>query len=237
MVLRYIYGGNLRENLIRHFINQSNNNSRQDITKEIDSVAISSIQKNPSIGKDFNILVDEINNDFICKLINEAPKHKLVKQKFIEYFNNHNINLQEFYNWLLCNQTSTNSIFLFGYFNYYGIVNEDNEKAFNLFINASEKNHTLAQFFVGKCYKFGYGTNKNGKLAFEYYEKAANKNCAVAQLEIGDKEAQYNLALMYENGDGITKDIDKAIYWYDKSANQGNKMARDKLKELQNNNL
>ena len=39
------------------------------------------------------------------------------KQAVLDYLNNHNINLQEIYNWLLNNQINLNSIFLFGYFN------------------------------------------------------------------------------------------------------------------------
>ncbi|GBB83423.1 hypothetical protein RclHR1_10140008 [Rhizophagus clarus] len=224
----------MRENLFRHFMDQSNSNPEPIITKEVDSITIS----------------------------------------IIEYFNDHNIDAQETYNCL----------------NY--------EKAFNLFISASEKDHTLAQFFLGDCYKIGRGTIKNEKLTFEYYEKAANKNLSQGQTSIGycykngacvkkdlikafywyekaakngnitaisnlghcydngigitvDKQkafelyqnaanlgkkvAQYNLALMYEKGDGIIKDIDKAIYWYEKSAKQGDKDAQNKLKILQKN--
>ena len=55
------------------------------------------------------------------------------------------------------------------------------------------------------------------------YKKAAEKD---------DKDAQNNLAVLYENGDGIDKDIDKAIYWYKKSAEQGFQDAQNKLKIL-----
>ncbi|GBB93218.1 hypothetical protein RclHR1_21300001 [Rhizophagus clarus] len=210
----------LRENLFRHFMDQSNNNPEPDITKKINSTAISSVQKNPSIEKDFNIIVDGINH-FIHKLLNKGINYEIVKQKVIEYFSDHNINEHDIYNWLLINQISTNSIFLLGYFNYYGIVTSlSKEKAFNLFIDASEKNHTLAQFFVGRCYKYWCGTIENDKLAFEYYEKAANKNYTPAQLEIGDR---------YANGIGIEKDIKTAFYWYEKAVKNGNIVAMHNL--------
>ncbi|GBB83643.1 hypothetical protein RclHR1_10340006 [Rhizophagus clarus] len=132
----------LHESLFKYFMGKPNNN-QSNMTKEVDSMAISSIQKNLSIEKDFNIIVDEIH-EFIYKLMNEVFEYKSVKQKVIEYFNDHNINSQETYNWLLNNQISTNSIFLLGYFNYYRIVTcGNNEKAFNLFISASEKGHIL----------------------------------------------------------------------------------------------
>jgi hypothetical protein len=61
--------------------------------------------------KGFNEIVDEIN-DLILKLANKGIGWKLVKQQVIGYFNNHNINLQEIYNWLvLNNHNNSNSIF------------------------------------------------------------------------------------------------------------------------------
>ncbi|POG75265.1 kinase-like domain-containing protein [Rhizophagus irregularis DAOM 181602=DAOM 197198] len=180
--------------------------------KEIDPMIILSKQKNFLI-EDFNIIIDVIN-DFIIKLNNKGLEWKAEKQKTIEYFNNHNLDSQEIYNWLLDNQNSLNPIFILGYFNYYGIVtSEDNEKAFNLFINASEKNHILAQYFVGECYFYGNGTIKNEKLAYKYYKKVANKNLSSGQLNIG---------CCYDYGMGIKKDLKEAFYWYEKAANNGN---------------
>ncbi|GES83628.1 kinase-like domain-containing protein [Rhizophagus clarus] len=195
----------LRENLFRYFMGQPSNN-QSNTTKEVD------IQKNLSIEKDFNIVVDEIN-DFIYKTINEV-EYKSVKQKVIEYFNDQNINSVETYNWLLNNQISINSIFLLGYFNFHEIVtSKNNEKAFNLFINASERNHTLAQYFVGKCYKYGYGTIKDENLSFKYYEIAANKNY---------KKAQYVIGNSYKKGIGVERDYNKAFELYKQSAEGGN---------------
>ncbi|GES97546.1 kinase-like domain-containing protein [Rhizophagus clarus] len=251
----------MRENLFRHFMDQQNRNPEPNITEEIDSMTTSSARKKLSIEKDFNIIVNEVN-DLIYELLNKGIGRILIKQKVIEYFNDHNLDVQETYN---C---------------------------------ASGKNHTLAQIFLGDCYKIGRGTIKNEKLTFEYYEKAANKNLSHGQTSIGycyengigvkkdlikafywyekaakngnitaitklgfcydegigtaidkqkafelyqnaanlgDKVAQYNLALMYEKGDGIIKDIDKAIYWYIKSARQGDEEAQNKLKVLQRN--
>ncbi|EXX63954.1 uncharacterized protein OCT59_024328 [Rhizophagus irregularis] len=182
-------------------------------TKEIDSMAISSKQENLSTEKDFNIIVGEIN-DFIYKSKNKGINWELEKQQVIEYFNDHNINSQEFYNWLLNNQNSSNSIFILGYFNYYGIVtSQNNGKAFELFINASEKNHTLAQLFVGYCHFYGYGTIKNEKLAFDYFEKVANN---------GNIVAMHDLGLLYEGGIGVEKDYNKAFELFKQAAGREN---------------
>ncbi|POG74927.1 kinase-like domain-containing protein, partial [Rhizophagus irregularis DAOM 181602=DAOM 197198] len=69
-------------------------------TKGIDSITVlSSKQETLSTEKDFNIVVDEIN-DFIFLLKNKGIEQKSEKQQVIEYFNDHNINSQEIYDWL-----------------------------------------------------------------------------------------------------------------------------------------
>ncbi|GET04732.1 kinase-like domain-containing protein [Rhizophagus clarus] len=84
------------------------------------------------------------------------------------------------------------------------VIDVDYKEAFNLFINASEQDHVLAQFFVSDCYQNGYGIIKNERLAFKYYEKVANENLSSVQLNIG---------YCYNNGLGIQKDLQKAFYW------------------------
>jgi hypothetical protein len=163
--------------------------------------------------EDFFTIVDEIN-DFILKLLNKGIVFAQVKQKVNEYFNDHNINLQEIYNLLLNNQNNLNSIFILGYFNYFGIlINKNDEKAFNFFINATEKKHILAQYFVAFCYKDRYGIMEDEELAFEYFELVASKNYAMGQLEIG---------VCYGEGIGVNEDLLMALYWYEKAANNGN---------------
>jgi TPR repeat protein len=191
-------------------------------TKEIDTMTMQTKQEELSIEKDFNIIVDEIN-DYMLKITTKRIEWVLFEQQVIDYFNNYNINLQEIYNWLvLNNQNNSNSIFLLGYFIHFGIeTNKDLTKAFNLFFNASEKNHIFAQFFVGNCCQYGNGTIKDEKLAFEYYEKSANNNYFTpGQLDCG---------YCYENGIGVEKDLKKAFYWYEKAANNGNIMAMHNL--------
>src|SRR5436190_1654184 len=110
---------------------------------------------------DLDIAVDEIN-EIIFEISNKGIEHELEKQQINDYFNNYNTNSKEIYHWLLNNQNSSNSIFLLGYFNFNGIeTSENNEKAFKLFINASEQDHVLASFYAGICYQYEYGTKKN----------------------------------------------------------------------------
>ncbi|GES99864.1 kinase-like domain-containing protein [Rhizophagus clarus] len=127
-------------------------------------------------------------------------------------------------------------------------TSEDNKKAFDLFINASEQGHALAKFYVGLCYQLGHGTGKDEKLAFKYFEKIADMGYAIGLLKIGylynfgivvstNKQkavefyqqaanlgnitAQYNLANKYSNGEGVDKDYEKAIELYQKAADSG----------------
>jgi TPR repeat protein len=126
------------------------NFDKMDITKEIDYSAISNKQEKLSIEKDFNRIVDEMN-DLVFKLCNKEINRDLIKEQVIEYLsNNYNISrTQEIYNLLSNNQDNPNFSFLLGIFNASGIeTSQNDEKAFKLFINASEKNHSLAQFLV-----------------------------------------------------------------------------------------
>ena len=61
----------------------------------------------------------------------------------------------------------------------------------------------------------------NQKLvAFEYYEKIANENCAAAAYQIG---------YFYDNGIEIEKDLKMAFYWFQEAAKNGNKIAQYNL--------
>ncbi|EXX57521.1 uncharacterized protein OCT59_024413 [Rhizophagus irregularis] len=231
-------------------------------TKEIMGTMTSSnqiINQNILPENDLSVIVNNIT-EFISEVLNKRKREGL-RQKVIDYFNNQNINSQEIYNWLFINQNYNSiSIFLLGFFKFYGIETSINyNMAFDLFINASEQDHILAQFYVADCYYLGLGTSENKSLAFKYYEKVANKDYAIGQLSTGscysngygiNKEPKLsfywyekaanngnivgmcNLGTYYKIGEGVEKDIDKAIYWYKKAAEQGYEYAQKRLEEL-----
>ena len=70
---------------------------------------------------------------------------------------------------------------------------------------------------VGFCYENGTGVEKNPKLAFEYYSKAAN-----AGLSLG----QYYLGRCYYHGKGTTKDYAKAVELFRKSIQSESRLCR-----------
>ncbi|CAB4438307.1 unnamed protein product [Rhizophagus irregularis] len=149
--------------MIQNFTNMNAN--------EIDSMStIEQINEyiSPS-KKNLSIILSEIVDLIFKENIKDNMK---VEQHVLDYLNNHNVNSKEIYNWLLNNQNNSESIFLLGYFNYQGIkTTVDLEKAFNLLINASKQDHTLAQYFVGQCYEFGYGITKNENLHLNIMKK------------------------------------------------------------------
>ena len=42
---------------------------------------------------------------------------------------------------------------------------------------------------------------------------------------------------MFQNGHGVKKDFDQAVKWYQKAADQGDTIAKNKLKNIQNDKL
>ena len=64
------------------------------------------------------------------------------------------------------------------------------ERAFAWYLTAAENGHTEAQFRVAKCYKTGYGTDKNEEKAAYWYEKANDsmkKEKLIFSLDLTDK--------------------------------------------------
>src|SRR5204862_6867037 len=118
--------------------------------------------------EDLSIVIDEL----VRLYFNEANKgndDNARKQFVDDYFNNYKMNSQEIYNWLLNNQTSSNSIYLLGYFNYHGIgTNINKQNAFELYQKAAELENILAQFELTNMYIDGEDIDKNYDVALNY---------------------------------------------------------------------
>ena len=72
-----------------------------------------------------------------------------------------------------------------------------------------EKGNAEAQYYVGKIYEGGLGTEPDYKSAAVWYEKAANA---------GHSASQFSLANLYEKGLGVPADSVKALALYRKAA-------------------
>ncbi|EXX54371.1 uncharacterized protein OCT59_023546 [Rhizophagus irregularis] len=248
-------------------INKSNiNNSFHDkFIKNFNKLNIKEIEPttqniNENIyEEDLGIVIDGLINIY-SKM--EGKEESIKRKHIFDYINNHKLSLQEIYNWLLENSNDSNSIYLLGYFNYYGIeTNINKRKAFIFYKKSAELGSNIAQYKLSKMYMDGKGVEKNNKKVYELSKKLAEKgylpglnrlgycyDCGIGTnvnkkkafesyqkaAKSGNIVAQYNIALMYEFGKGIEKDMSQAIYWYKKSAEQGDKYSKIKLKSLSN---
>ena len=93
-------------------------------------------------------------------------------------------------------------------------VNEDNDKAFELFSKVASLDPGFADVyaFIGRCYEKGWGTTQNLKKAFDSYSTGA---------DLGSAGCYYYLAKLYETGTGVQADDQKAIRCYKMSADLG----------------
>ena len=99
-------------------------------------------------------------------------------------------------------------------------------EAITHYIKAAEKGHVEAQFKLGRCYGYGYGTEINHKTAAEWYEKAA------AQSHVG---AQRELGILLLDGKGVKQDVDRAVILIRQAASQDYSAAICDLASLYDN--
>ncbi|GBC06362.1 hypothetical protein RclHR1_00680006 [Rhizophagus clarus] len=212
--------------------------------KDIEPTTQKNIHEN-IFEEDLSVVIDEIINTYFEEL-NEGKERKVRKRNILNTINNFNINLREIVNWLLNNQTDSNSIYLLGYFNYHGIeININMKNAFKLFQKAANLGNNAAQYDLANMCIDGEGTDKNYDKAFELSKSLEKKgfSCGINLLgycyvdgigtdinmqkgielyqktaNIGSCLAQYNLAHMYKNGEGVDIDYKKAFQLFKESA-------------------
>jgi TPR repeat protein len=158
---------------------------------------------------DLSIVIDGLV-DLIFKELNKGEDKIIIKKHVLEFINNHKIVL---YNYLLNDQSKSNSICLLGYFYYYGIETEVNEqRAIELYQEAAELENIVAQFNLANEYIFGKSF-QNQYLAFELSKKLADDDYAYGC---------NNLGYCYEDGIGTDVNDQKAFESYQKAADLGN---------------
>lgn len=120
------------------------------------------------------------------------------------------------------------------------------EKAFELFLKASELGHLKATYMVALAYASGRGVTKDSQLAEGYLKHAANKGdmlsaYQLAALYMKKKPRPYidiydylmvaakkkhplaihNLGVMFLQGDGVMKDVKQALQFFEQGAHLG----------------
>jgi len=84
----------------------------------------------------------------------------------------------------------------------------------------AEQGHIVAQYFLGRMYRYGHGVPKDAKTAVKWYTLAAKQ---------GDATAQANLGEMFVEGQGVPQNYKTAVKWYTLAAEQGHGGAQNNL--------
>ena len=100
----------------------------------------------------------------------------------------------------------------------------------------------VAQAMLGQMYLKGEGVKPDDKVAFEWFQRAANQSGFPRDFDpVADADAfrsvksvaSYMVALMYEGGFGVPQDAAQAKNWFARAAELGHAEAKAKLSDLQ----
>lgn len=152
------------------------------------------------------IILDDVN-------LSPAMEYYLASNHYLNFFENKDFTSQ------LINRVCS----LLGLENKHTIstLPETFSKADTDLIVKAENGDSVAICELGRRYYNGsHGLNKNLELAFTYFHKAA---------QMGNADAQCNVAWCYEVGDGVEESLENAYKWYEKSANNNCSMAQYSL--------
>ncbi|RGB36616.1 kinase-like domain-containing protein [Rhizophagus diaphanus] len=190
------------DNSLNEKMSQVDQNFSRNNIKEIEPLISNLITNN------FNLVVNNIIP------ILENTDVKMRKSAIVNYLNNHNIDLQEIYYWLLECQDNSSSVFLLGLFNHFGIeTNVDKQKAYELYQMAADSENLLGITSLAHCYINGIGTSINKQKAFDLFKRASNLGSAIGT---------FNLGNCYREGIGTIINKQKSFELFQKAANLGN---------------
>jgi len=94
-------------------------------------------------------------------------------------------------------------------YDYHQSGKKDPEEAFKCYTYAAGYQDVNATYELGRCYKFGIGTESDPDTAIAYLKQAA---------EAGNPKALTELALSYERAEGVAEDRDKAADYMERAA-------------------
>ena len=131
------------------------------------------------------------------------------------------------------------------------------DKAAYWFLKAAEQNNRAAQYYIGRCYRYGTGVEKNMEKAIYWFKLSATNGDDYGQLNYGDcfrdgcikyigegywtmeKNSYYSYQTWnsekYRSQEFkiiIEQNIDSAKYYWEKSAAQGNMQAIERLEKI-----
>lgn len=107
-------------------------------------------------------------------------------------------------------------------------VEQDIEKAFDLFMAEANRGNPLALYDVGQFHLKGIAVEVDEEKAHDYFAKALNGFLSLKKLD-QNSYIQYRIGKMHERGYGTEQDYDEAIKWYKPSVKLENKFAEYSL--------
>ena len=112
-----------------------------------------------------------------------------------------------------------NSQYTLGKMYQYGLsVQQNDEEAARLFMEAADQGYANAQYNLAKLYRDGRGVPRNEDLSIHYFQLAAVQ---------GHAGAQNRLATRYARGEGVEQDDVVALMWASLAAEQGDERAAE----------
>lgn len=106
-------------------------------------------------------------------------------------------------------------------------VERDLATAIHWYGEAAKQEDPLAMHSLGAMHALGEGVEQDFAKAVDWYSRAAEK---------GYVKSQSTLGFMYQYGQGVTPDTEQALHWYRLAAAQGDEIAIQRLRELENAN-
>ena len=133
---------------------------------------------------------------------------------------------------------------------------ENPAEALKWYLKAAEQGNKAAQYELGRYYEEGIGVPADEDEAIRWYQKAGMENClsALAEknydkgvehynkneyaeavkyfrraAELGNRDAQNYLGVLYQGGLGVGQSWDEAAKWYRKAADQGDQYGQYNL--------
>jgi len=106
------------------------------------------------------------------------------------------------------------------------------DQAYDQFVALSEKENPIAQFYLGKIYRFGIGRPADSARADKWFDLAIGNGLVkkmLARAKGGDPAMQSNLGVMYFEGIGVEKNLAKSASWYEQAAQQGYAVGQSNL--------
>ena len=92
-----------------------------------------------------------------------------------------------------------------------------------MFVKSAEAGSDFSMDYLGDCYYYGRGVEKNYSTAITWYTKASEK---------GNKYAKYMLGWCYEKGEGVTADIETAKKYYTEASELGHNSSKERLENI-----